>query len=185
LESQSMKVRWMGNYQEALPLLMGPNPPHLVFTESVLPGGSWVEVVKLAAEAQKPVNVIVVARLADVRLYLDAIVGGAFDFIVPPLTGNELAHVVRSAADDVLSRREDQASSALAKRMALIPHFHEAALDAAKPGIVGIFDRAPAGFQPRSRSYPSVDGNGPTQSSSSQWVTRQLTGENPIRQLTD
>ena len=112
LEGQSLKVRWMGNYQEALPLLMGPNPPHLVFAESGLPGGNWTDVVKLAAEAQKPVNVVVVARLVDVRLYLEAIVGGAFDFIVPPLTGNELSHVVRCAAQDVLSRREDQARSA-------------------------------------------------------------------------
>jgi DNA-binding NtrC family response regulator len=112
LEGQSLRVRWMGNYQEALPLLRGPNPPHLVFVESGLPGGTWVDVVKLAAEAQKAVNVVVVARLVDVRLYLEAIVGGAFDFIVPPLTGNELSHVVRCAAEDVLSRREEQACSA-------------------------------------------------------------------------
>jgi DNA-binding NtrC family response regulator len=112
LQGQSLRVRWMGNYQEAVPLLMGPNPPHLVFAESALPGGTWADVVKLAAEAQKPVNVVVVARLVDIRLYLEAIVGGAFDFIVPPLTGNELDHVVRCAAENVLSRREEQVHSA-------------------------------------------------------------------------
>ena len=112
LEGQSVKVCWMRNCQEALPLLMGTNPPHLVFTETALPDGTWADVVNLAVKAQKAVNVIVVGRLVDVRLYLKTIVRGAFDFIVPPLTGDELAHVVRCAAGNVFSRREAPTSPA-------------------------------------------------------------------------
>jgi FixJ family two-component response regulator len=68
-------------------------------------------VVSLATKASKPVNVIVVGRLVDVGLYLQTITGGAFDFIVTPLTGYELTHVVRCALENVLSRREAQGRS--------------------------------------------------------------------------
>lgn len=111
LEAQCVKVCPLRSCQEALPLLIGPNPPHLVFTQPRLPDGSWGDVVSLAIKAQKPVNVIIVGRLANVGLYLQTITGGAFDFIVPPLTGYELTHVVRCAIESVLGRREAQARS--------------------------------------------------------------------------
>jgi len=112
LKAQSVKVCSLRSFQEALPLLMGPNPPHLIFTQPKLPDGIWADVVSLAMMAPKPINVIVVGRLADVGLYLQTITGGAFDFIVPPLTGYELTHVLRCAIESVLSRREVQARPA-------------------------------------------------------------------------
>jgi FixJ family two-component response regulator len=92
--------------------MTGPNPPHVVFAQPKLPDGMWADVVSLALKAPKPVNVIVVGRLANVGLYLQTITAGAFDFIVPPLTGYELTHVVRCAVENVMSRREAQARSA-------------------------------------------------------------------------
>ena len=112
LEAQSVKVSSLRSCQEALPQLTGPNPPHLVFTQPELPDGMWAGVVSMALKAVKPVNVIIVGRLANVGLYLQTITQGAFDFIVPPLTGYELTHVVRCAIEDVLSRREARARSA-------------------------------------------------------------------------
>lgn len=109
LEAQSVKVRSLRSFQEAQPLLAGPNPPHLIFTQPKLPDGIWADVVSLAMKAPKPVNVIVVARPANAGLYLQTITGGAFDFIVAPLTGYQLTHVVRCAIENVLSRREAQA----------------------------------------------------------------------------
>jgi DNA-binding NtrC family response regulator len=109
LEAQSVKVSSLRSFQEALPLLTGPNPPHLIFTQPKLPDGTWADVVSLALKAPKPVNVIVVGHPANVGLYLQTITGGAFDFIVPPLTGHELTHVVRCAVENILSRREAQA----------------------------------------------------------------------------
>lgn len=106
LEGQSVKVCCLRSCQEALLLLAGPNPPHLVFTQPKLPDGAWADVMSLANKAQKTVNVIIVGHLANVGLYLQTINGGAFDFIVPPLTGYELNHVVRCAIENVLSRRE-------------------------------------------------------------------------------
>ena len=112
LEGRSIKVNWLQNYREALPLLRGADPPHLVFTEALLPDGTWVDVVKLALEAVEPVRVIVVSRLIDVRLYVQTMAGGAFDFIVPPMTSDELAHVLACAVDSVLKLRRTQAMPA-------------------------------------------------------------------------
>ena len=112
LEGRSIKVNWLRNYEEALPLLSEADPPHLVFTEASLPDGNWADVVKLALEALKPVKVIVVSRLIDVKLYVQTIVGGAFDFIVPPMTRDELAHVLACAVESVLNLRRTQAMAA-------------------------------------------------------------------------
>jgi CheY-like chemotaxis protein len=112
LEAQSTNVCSMRSLQEALPLLTAPNPPHLIFTQPMLPDGIWADVVSLAIKAAKPVNVIVVARPANADLNLQVITGGAFDFIVAPLTGHQLSHVVRCAIESVLSRREAAAGAA-------------------------------------------------------------------------
>jgi DNA-binding NtrC family response regulator len=112
LEGRSVKVNWLRNYGEALTLLKGADPPHLVFTEALLPDGNWRDVVKLALEALKPVKVIVVSRLIDMRLYVETMAGGAFDFIVPPMTGDELTHVLACAVDSVLNLRRTQAIEA-------------------------------------------------------------------------
>ena len=109
LEGRSIKVDWLRNCGEALPLLRQTDPPHLVFTEALLPDGTWTDVVKLALGALKPVMVIVVSRLVDIRLYLDTMAGGAFDFIVPPMTSDELAHVLACAVESVLNLRRTQA----------------------------------------------------------------------------
>jgi FixJ family two-component response regulator len=61
--------------------------------------------VNLAARAPAPVNVIVVSEVVDIALYLEVIQLGAFDFIVPPMSSPDFAHVVWSAVDNVLWRR--------------------------------------------------------------------------------
>jgi ActR/RegA family two-component response regulator len=111
LESQSIQVRWLTTVQEVGPFLQAANPPHLVFTEAKLPDGTWADVVKQAIGARKPVKVIIVSRLVDVSLYVDTMEGGAFDFIVPPLSANELTHVVKSAVENVLNLRRAMKAS--------------------------------------------------------------------------
>ncbi len=108
LEGRMIKVNWLKTCGEALPLLRKVDPPHLVFTEALLPDGNWADVVKLSLEALKPVKVIVVSRLIDVRLYVQTMAGGAFDFIVPPVTSDELAHVLACAVESVLNLRRTQ-----------------------------------------------------------------------------
>jgi len=112
LEGRSIKVNWLKTCGEALPLLRKADPPHLVFTEALLPDGTWADVVKLALAALKPVKVIVVSRLIDIRLYMETMDRGAFDFIVPPATSDELARVLAGAVESVLGLRRTQAMAA-------------------------------------------------------------------------
>ena len=79
----------------------------------LLPDGNWADVVKLSLEALKPVKVIVVSSLVDMKLYMETMVGGAFDFIVPPMTSNELAHVLACAVGRVSNLRQTQALEAV------------------------------------------------------------------------
>ncbi|MGA2985398.1 MAG: response regulator [Terriglobia bacterium] len=112
LEGQAIQICWLTTFQEALPMLQDANPPHLVFTEAKLPDGIWADVVKQAIGARKPMKVIVVSRLVDVDLYVDAMEGGAFDFIVPPLSTSELTHVVKCAVENVRDLRRAQPGTA-------------------------------------------------------------------------
>jgi ActR/RegA family two-component response regulator len=107
LESHSIHVHCLTTVQEALPLLRDANPPHLVFTEDTLPDGTWSEVVKRSMMASKPVKVVVVSRVVDVSLYVDAMDGGAYDFILPPLSAIKLDYIVKRAMEKVLSLRRD------------------------------------------------------------------------------
>jgi DNA-binding NtrC family response regulator len=109
LEGRSIKVNWLKTCGEALSELRKADPPHLVFTEALLPDGNWADVVKQALGALKPVKVIVVSRLVDTKLNVQTMVGGAFDFIVPPMTSDELAHVLACAMENVLHLRRTQA----------------------------------------------------------------------------
>ena len=90
---------------EASRALSEVNPPLLAFTQSKLPDGNWSDVLSLSQKAASPVNVIVVGREVDTQLYASAIEVGAFDFIAPPFETQDLAHVVRCAADNALARR--------------------------------------------------------------------------------
>jgi DNA-binding NtrC family response regulator len=105
LESQCIVTREAKTCGEALLSLWAKRPPHLVFTDVQLADGNWCDVIALADKCPLPINVIVVSRQLDVNLYIEAMEQGAFDFITPPLEGPDVAHVVRSAAQNVLRRR--------------------------------------------------------------------------------
>ena len=106
------------------------NPPHLVFTDTTLADGTWADVTALAAKATMAVDVIVVSRLVDTRLYIETIETGAFDFIVPPLATTDLSYVVRCAADNVCERRQVQARAKQHPQRLLFPLFSQTSLAA-------------------------------------------------------
>jgi DNA-binding NtrC family response regulator len=106
LRRLSVRTREAKSCQEAVQVLQGPNPPQLLFTDDQVADGAWPDAIRLAMEASRPVNVIVVSRLVDVRFYIEAIERGAFDFIAPPFNPSELDHVVRCAAGNVVARRQ-------------------------------------------------------------------------------
>ena len=112
LQSQSVRTRQARSCEEAARLLAALDPPEVIFTDTQLPDGNWADVVQLAENASQPVNVIVVSRLVDIRLYVEALQNGAFDFIVPPFEPSELSHVLRCAVGNVTTRRDMQARPA-------------------------------------------------------------------------
>ncbi len=112
LEGQFVKVCHASNCREASRLLQDSNPPQLAFTDTTLLDGTWADVVGLAAKAPVPVNVIVVARWADMRLYVEVIEHGAFDFLAPPFVPLDLAHMVRCAVENAVGRRHGQGHAA-------------------------------------------------------------------------
>jgi DNA-binding NtrC family response regulator len=137
LRSQSIKTLRARNYQEAMRVLGQENPPHLVFTDTALPDGTWADVLALASRGRQPANVIVVGRLVDTRFYIEVIEKGAFDFIVPPFAASDLTHVVRCASDSVVSHREALARAQKSPQSALLPPFiaHGTALTAGGPRV--------------------------------------------------
>ena len=112
LECQFIETQSVRTCREAHQTLWGRQPPHLVLADARLPDGSWENVVLLAAGAPAPVNVIVVSEVVDIAFYLEAIQRGAFDFIVPPMSLPDFNHVIRSAVDNALRRRESQSPKA-------------------------------------------------------------------------
>jgi DNA-binding NtrC family response regulator len=111
LESQFIETQSVRTCHELNQILSGRQPPHLALVDSQLLDGSWEDVVRLAARAPVPINVIVVSEVVDINLYLETLQRGAFDFIVYPMSLLDFAHVVRSAVDNVLWRRESQSLS--------------------------------------------------------------------------
>lgn len=105
LEGQCIVTRQARSCGEALFSLWGKRPPHLVFTDLQLADGNWCDVISLAGKCPLPINVIVVSRLFDVNLYIEAMERGAFDFVTPPFEAPDVAHVVRGATQNVLRRR--------------------------------------------------------------------------------
>jgi DNA-binding NtrC family response regulator len=103
LEQQGIETLWVETCGYAQAALAAGMVPRLVFTETVLPDGTWHEVVRLAENAPKPVEVVLVSPHIDVDLHLTALKCGASEFTVPPLLPADVAHVVHNA--EVFFRR--------------------------------------------------------------------------------
>src|SRR5271166_4759514 len=97
LLNQGVQTQHAHTCAEAGTALRGPRSPRLVLTDAALADGTWADVLNLASLGAVPV--IVVSRLVDIDLYLRTLESGASDFIVPPLSPAELAHVVKTAIE--------------------------------------------------------------------------------------
>ena len=110
LDNQGVKTYRAGSSAEVPVLLEQLDSPQMIFTDTTLSDGTWVDVLGLAARHMVPV--IVVSRLVDHELYIQSLERGAFDFVVPPFVSADLAHIVRCAAWNRSNRRVIQASIA-------------------------------------------------------------------------
>jgi len=98
LHDTGIQTRHVRSCAEARQLLARLPRPHVIFADSRLPDGTWADIVSLADKCPSPLNVVVVSPELDVDLYLKALEGGAFDFIVPPFAGADLLHIVNCIA---------------------------------------------------------------------------------------
>jgi DNA-binding NtrC family response regulator len=105
LERQAVQTTRAQTCEEAVEILQTGTTPHLIFTDAVLPDGTWERVLALASKSPEFVNVIVVSALPDIRLYIETVERGAWDFVAPPFAEIEVAHVVRCAVENVHKRR--------------------------------------------------------------------------------
>jgi DNA-binding NtrC family response regulator len=97
---------------EELRRLLPQTQPDLIFTDTSLPDGSWVDVLSFVEKAESPADVIVVGIDKDMR-HVSALERGAFDFVLPPFERQALDFIVQSARHDMLRRRQAQERTAV------------------------------------------------------------------------
>ncbi|HMD98162.1 MAG TPA: response regulator [Terriglobia bacterium] len=105
LRTQQIKIIETKTCQDAAIEIAKADPPHLVFTDTSLPDGSCLDIIRLARQAAQPVNVIVASRIADLHLYIEAMEHGAFDFISGSCLISDLAYILHQAAENVIQLR--------------------------------------------------------------------------------
>ena len=111
LRSEGIETHQARDNAELVVLLEERDSPQMIFTDTTLPDGTWVDVLRLSAPYSVPV--IVVSRLVDLELYVDCLQCGVLHFIVPSFVGADLAHVVvRGAVWNQSEGRLRQASAA-------------------------------------------------------------------------
>lgn len=110
LQNQEIDVLSARNVQNASLLIQSAQPPELVFTDTEFSDGTWEDILHIAQEARRPVQVIVVSPYVDMNLYIEAMQRGAFDFIVPTISNSDLAYIVQGAAWKAFEQRNSPAS---------------------------------------------------------------------------
>ena len=83
LNEAGLHVRLAGSCSEATEMLANLNAPSVIFSDALLSDGTWLDIFDLAAEGEHEVPVIVIPRIVDFNLYLNALDEGAADFIIP------------------------------------------------------------------------------------------------------
>ena len=117
LLSQGISVQHRGCCFQAQELFSGPSSPSVVITDVSLPDGTWLDVLKAARSASPVKPVIVVSRVANIRLYLDVLEGGAHDFVVPPFSAFDMAYIITAAVGrESAASPSNLASNALLRR---------------------------------------------------------------------
>lgn len=97
LSAAGVRVRLARTCEEARAILERFSTPAALFSEVMLPDGTWADIVELAAAGSRQVPVIVVSRVVDINLYINALEKGASDFIVPPFYYRDISHVLKCA----------------------------------------------------------------------------------------
>jgi DNA-binding NtrC family response regulator len=99
LEACGFDVLPVCDCSEARRILETEPKVQVVLTDSVLPDGDWRRVLETVAQAGANIEVVVSARLADHKLWIDVLEQGAYDVLVEPYQHDEVRRIVEAAAD--------------------------------------------------------------------------------------
>jgi CheY-like chemotaxis protein len=91
---QTVRTKTM---RQASKLLEGPSLPSLLFTEPILPDGTWSDILDRLKKERIATALVVVSSEVDKELAIEVIERGAFDWLMYPVGVLGLAHIVRSA----------------------------------------------------------------------------------------
>lgn len=69
----------------------------VILTDAALPDGGWPDVLDLAHEKSPFSRVIVTHRLADARLWMDAMNHGVYDLLSQPFETGEVRRILNNA----------------------------------------------------------------------------------------
>lgn len=105
LHGQALHTRRAHQCAEARSSLKESGPVDLVLTDVALPDGDWKHVIRMVRELSEDTPVIVMSRVASMKLYLDTQDAGAADFIVPPMAPRDLAYTLTTALHKRVARR--------------------------------------------------------------------------------
>jgi DNA-binding NtrC family response regulator len=105
LKPLNMEIVTAHDRQSAVSVLRAPAAVDVVFTASILVGGTWREVLSDLSKLRHPPQLVVGARLGDVSLWCDVLESGAYDLIAYPFTTGELQRVLTGAYVQGCSRR--------------------------------------------------------------------------------
>ena len=94
--------------------LLEQTEPHLLFTDTVLPDGTWIDVLNLAEDAAAPICTILVGTSKDPELLQAALSYGAIGHLSAPFDAEEVSEILERAMLLVRAGRERLARSAVA-----------------------------------------------------------------------
>lgn len=84
--------------ESALELLKGKSYD-LILTDIILPGISGIELLKRYRQERPEQKVVIMTAYANLETAVEALRGGACDYVAKPLTHEEIKKVVRNALD--------------------------------------------------------------------------------------
>ncbi len=108
ISRMGLMVGSAGDVAEAGRVLKAETPPYdIVLADLKLPGGSGMDVVRLAREAHRDALVSIVTGYGSLETAIEAIRLGAYDYITKPFSLDEIGIQVRNMVERVSLAREN------------------------------------------------------------------------------